>query len=169
MKFAPPSEPAVSWASITLWAGLSAAVIEMIPVLAIQGFLLKVPPLRIFQAIASGVLGSPAYRGGLLAAVFGAALHVIISLGAAAVFVTAARRAGFLNRHAIVAGLAFGIGTWFVMTYIVVPLSAAAFAPTTDPVLLAVSITVHMVAFGLPIALVTRWRLGRPRPDEHSV
>jgi hypothetical protein len=47
------------------------------------------------------------------------------------------------------------------MSYIVVPLSAAAFKPAHNPALIAVSLAVHMAAFGLPIALTYRTMLAR--------
>lgn len=47
------------------------------------------------------------------------------------------------------------------MAAIVVPLSAAAFKPNTNPTLMAVSMLVHMAFFGVPIALATRWSFSR--------
>lgn len=150
-----------SLASATLWAGLVAAVVEMVPVVVIQGLALGVAPLRIFQAIASGLLGARAYDGGARTAVLGELLHLLISVGAAALFVVVASRHSLILRRPVLAGLAYGVAVWFVMTYIIVPLSSAAFKPATNPALIAVSILVHMLAFGLPIAMVSRRLLSK--------
>jgi hypothetical protein len=99
-------------------------------------------------------------RGGVPLAAFGLSLHLFISVAAAAVFYLASRRVSWLVRHPYVSGVAFGICVYFVMGYVVVPLSAfpykqasAGAAAVSVPVLLA-----HMFLFGLPIALcVRRW------------
>lgn len=143
--------------SIVLVAGTVAAVVEMIPILAIQGLLLGVTSARIFQSIASGLLGRAAYSGGSATVVLGAALHLLISVIAAAVFVVAAQRRPSLLRRPLSSGLAFGVLAYVVMSWIVVPLSAVAFKPAFDPALMAVSLAVHMLFFGLPIAFTARW------------
>jgi hypothetical protein len=144
-----------------LFAGTFAAAIEMVPVLTIQALVLGVPPARIFQSIASGVFGTGAYRGGAPAVFAGIALHWLISILAALVFVWTARRWRALIRHPVISGIGYGVLVYAVMTAIVVPLSAAAFKPNTNPALMAVSMVVHIAFFGLPIALATRWWLYR--------
>ena len=51
------------------------------------------------------------------------------------------------------------------MNYIVVPLSAAAHGGAKDPLWVALSIVVHAVLIGIPIALLTRRALLAPRLD----
>ncbi|HET8647044.1 MAG TPA: hypothetical protein VFO85_16225, partial [Vicinamibacteria bacterium] len=51
-----------------------------------------VPPLRILQSVASGLLGRAAFTGGVPTAALGLALHFFIATTAAAVYVLAARR-----------------------------------------------------------------------------
>lgn len=140
---------------VVLLAGAVGAVIEMIPVITIQRYLFGVPPIRIFQSIASGLLGRQAYSGGLWSAIQGAALHVLISLIAALIFVEAARRWRVLLRRPVISGAIFGVLAFIVMSWIVVPLSAAAFKPNLDPALLMLSLAIHVLFFGLPIALTT--------------
>ena len=140
-----------------LFAGTIGAIVEMVPILPIQHLLLGVSPPLVFRSIASGLLGSSAYRSAVGAPILGIALHWLISVGAALVFGTAAVRWPILLRRTVTSGLVFGIGAWAVMTWIVVPLSAAAFPPNRDLGLMAISLLVHMLCFGLPIALATRW------------
>ena len=147
-----------------LLAGTVAAFVELLPVLGIQWFALGVSPMRIFQSIASGVLGKAAYDGGVAAGLAGLACHWLISVIAAFKYAWTTTRWPDLNEHPVLSGLGYGVLVFAVMTSIVVPLSAAAFKPNTNPALLAVSLLVHMAFFGLPIALATRWwsrRLGR--------
>lgn len=142
-------------------AGTLAAIIEMVPVLSIQWGMLSVSPARIFQAIASGVLGSAAYRGGTATIAAGIALHWLISIGAALIFGWAASRWRDLKTHAVFAGLGFGVLAFAVMSAIVVPFSASAIPPDRDRTLMLISIAVHVLFFGLPIALAVRSSLAR--------
>lgn len=147
-----------------LHAGGVAAIVEMVPVLAIQAGALGVPIHRVLQAIASGLLGSQAYAGGNPAAMLGAGLHTLISIGAGLVFAFAASRLPILTRRPWLAGTIFGVACYLVMSFVVVPLSAAAFPPARNPVLIAISLAVHVVAFGIPIALSHRRALRRLAP-----
>ena len=115
-------------------------------------------PVRVLQAVASGVLGAASFQGGAASAALGLALHFLIATGAAAVYALAARRIAFLTRHPVPAGLAYGVAVYFVMNLVVVPLSRVAQRPfTPSPMMIAI----HMLCVGLPIALV----LSRTAPD----
>jgi len=57
---------------------ITAAFVTWVP----QG----VPPVRILQGIASGLLGPQAFKEGIQTALLGGALHFLIALSAAAVF-----------------------------------------------------------------------------------
>ena len=48
-----------------------------------------ISPDRVFQYIASGILGRAAFEGGAATIAFGLLLHFIVALGAASVFVLA--------------------------------------------------------------------------------
>ena len=138
-----------------LLAGLAAAVAEMVLVLPIQ-LVLGNSPERVFQVIDAFVVGRAALAGGLESALLGGLIHVLVSLGAAAVFVAAAALAPVLTRRWLVSGLLFGIVAYGVMTWLVIPLSALPNVPG-DPVLIALSLFIHMAVFGLPIAAVVRY------------
>jgi hypothetical protein len=158
-----------------LIAGIAAAVVEMIPVLLIQGLMLHVSPVRIFQSIASGLMGKAAYAGGIGSALLGGLVHTAISLVAGLIFAFAANLWRMLLARPVLAGLGYGIIVYIVMSYLVLPLSAVAFKPATNPALIAMSVTIHMVAFALPISLICWRRLGttgllqpsRPRRTSH--
>jgi hypothetical protein len=145
-----------------LIAGLTAALLEMLPALIVPGTL-GVPPLLLFQSISSGLLGPAAYSGGMASALLGAAIHLFISLVAAGIFVFASRLWPVLTVRYVFAGLLYGALVYAVMNYVVVPLSAIAFKPTAALPLVATSFAVHLVFFGLPISLVTRLAAARRR------
>jgi hypothetical protein len=138
-----------------LHAGLAVAVIEMIPVLPIQAALGN-SPLVVFQSIASGLLGRSAYTGGNATGLLGIALHIFIAVVAVAIFAAAAARWPVLLRRCVWAGLAFGLGAYLVMSYVVLPLSAVAYKPATEWPMVATSVAIHMLFFGLPAALLLR-------------
>jgi uncharacterized membrane protein YagU involved in acid resistance len=80
-------------------------------------------PIFICQVIAGGVLGRESLHGGLGSAALGLALQWAMSLIIAAIFVAAAQIMPFLARRWLLSGLAYGVGVYFVMNLIVVPLS----------------------------------------------
>jgi hypothetical protein len=117
-------------------------------------------PGFICQFIASGLIGkSAAFAGGTGTVVLGLVLQWAMSLIIAAIFVSASVRLSVLRRLWLVAGLAYGVGVFFVMEWIVVPLSAVGRAPHFTPESFAKNLAAMMV-FGLIIAGGARWRMG---------
>lgn len=109
------------------------------------------------RAIASGLLGSAAFRGGIPTWILGVILHFVIALSAAAVYSFASRKLKFLMQNPLVCGLFFGIAVFLVMNLIVVPLSAAPFkgGSFTHRALIQ-GLLVHMFCIGLPVSYSTR-------------
>ena len=141
-------------AKVSLMAGLSAAVVEMIFVLPIRYWLVGATPTVVFQFIASGVLGKRAFQEGAYSVLLGIGVHTLISLVSAAVFAIAALRWDWLRRHVVLSGSACGIVAFLVMSFIVLPLSAIGLSLPRSPALFATSLAIHMFAFGVPIAAV---------------
>jgi uncharacterized membrane protein YagU involved in acid resistance len=137
-------------------AGLIIAVLRQLDVFVVFGLLLKVPYIVQLQFIASGLLGVAAFAGGLGSAVLGLILHVVFSLVIAAVFMLAATRLPVLRRNLILGGLLYGVVVYFVMNFVVTPLSAA---PPPEGISLAViieGIIGHALLVGLPLAFIAR-------------
>jgi hypothetical protein len=101
-------------------------------------------------------VGAPAFTGGIATGALGLLLHYLIALCAAFVFYAASRRFGWLVRHAIVAGIVFGLCVYGVMNFVVIPLSAFPRKLTFPPLILATGLFVHMFFVGVPIALGAR-------------
>jgi uncharacterized membrane protein YagU involved in acid resistance len=107
------------------------------------------PPARIFQSIASGLLGRAAYQRGLPAVALGVLIHYVVAFGIVATYVAASRVLPLLTRRPIVCGILYGIGAYFFMNLVVIPLSAI--GPqrfTTGPFLNG--ILIHALGIGIP-------------------
>jgi uncharacterized membrane protein YagU involved in acid resistance len=146
---------AKSYLAAILVAGIAAAAIEMIFVLPIQASLGNSPGI-VFQSIASGTMGKAAYIGGTPAILLGIFYHVLISVVAAGAYIAAAARLPFLYDRPLIGGLLCAIIAYVVMNWIILPLSAVGYKPTTNPEMMALSFGIHVIGFGWPIAYVAR-------------
>ncbi|HEV2388067.1 MAG TPA: hypothetical protein VGS20_12520 [Candidatus Acidoferrales bacterium] len=112
-------------------------------------------PIRIPQAIASGVLGVNSFAGGARSAALGVVLHFVIAFGAATVYYLASRKLPFLIHRAVVSGFLYGALVYVFMHAVVLPLSAA--PPSHMPTIYkAFEFVEHWFFVGLPIALSVR-------------
>jgi len=115
-----------------------------------------VPPMRILQSVASGLLGASAFKGGLSTAALGLALHFFIAFSAAAIFYLASKAIPSLTRHPVVSGLFYGFLIYAVMNLVVLPLSAYPRKVSFPLLVLVTGLFVHMFFIGLPISLAVR-------------
>lgn len=143
-----------SWRTVLL-AGSTAATIDILFAFAFFGWQLGITPLRVLQSVATGWYGRASFEGGIASAALGLVSHYFILIVAAGVYLAASRGIAVLNRHAIACGIAFGIGIYLAMTFVIVPLSAA---PMRSPALNIVSIGQFLIHpfLGLAIALIVR-------------
>jgi hypothetical protein len=137
-----------------LVAGLICGVLDGISAVVVFSFF-GLKPIRVFQGIASGILGRSAFEGGGGTAAMGVALHFLIALGAAAVYYVASRPLHFLIDRAILFGVLYGIAVHLFMSFVVIPLSAMGKRPFVLRSFVAVLI-VHMIVVGPSIALTIR-------------
>jgi hypothetical protein len=135
-----------------LYGTLAVGILDLLDAVVFFG-LRGVQPIRIFQSIASGLLGRAAFSGGTASAALGIALHFFIAFLIVAVFFLASRRLPALVRAPVLSGLIYGIGAYIVMQYLVIPLSAAGTGRFSWPVFVN-GVLIHMFGVGLPAALV---------------
>lgn len=109
--------------------------------------------MRLLQSVASGLLGSPAFAGGVPTALLGFILHFSIAFLWAAVFYLASRSIPFLNRHPVVSGISYGVLIYAMMNLVVLPLSAFPRKVSFTFLPLVTGMLVHMFCIGLPISL----------------
>lgn len=115
----------------------------------------NVPPIRICQSIARGLLGRDAFTGGAGTAALGVVLHFVIALGMAFAYAAVASRARFLAHHWLPCGIVYGGLLYVAMNFVVLPLSAAGKPSFADGLWVGMSIAFH-VLFGVIIAFANR-------------
>ena len=109
---------------------------------------------RLLQFVASGLLGRPAFDGGLATAALGLALHFVIAFSVVAAFYFASRGLAVLRDRPLASGVIYGVLVWVVMNAIVLPLSAARPRHALVPDL--IQIAIHIFIIGVPTALLLR-------------
>ena len=136
-------------------AWLTCGLMDITAAFVVYGGFFGLPPVRLLQGIAAGLLGrEAALAGGLATAALGLACHFTVALGAATTYVLASRRIGFLVWRPVPAGILYGIAVYFFMQRVVVPLSAIRPSPFNMK-LTIVGIIIHIFCVGLPISLTT--------------
>lgn len=143
------------------WGGLACGVFDITQACIAWKLQNNLPPMRIFQSVAGGLLGRSASQGGVKTAALGLALHFFIAFSWAAIYYAASRRISFMTDSPIIAGLLYGELVWLVMNFAVVPLSALHRWPNWTKAFIFTGPIGHAFLVGLPIALaVKRWALG---------
>jgi uncharacterized membrane protein YagU involved in acid resistance len=112
-------------------------------------------PVAILHNIAAGLLGKASFTGGMATALLGLVLQWAMSILIAAIFVYGTRLIPVLARMWIVGGLLYGVAVFFVMEYVVVPLSAIHRVPHFTPTLFVENVAA-MLLFGLIVAYCGR-------------
>jgi hypothetical protein len=133
----------------SIYAGLIAGTIDIGAACTIN----RVGPVPILRFIASGLLGAPLPHEPWVYCL-GMALQWMMSIIIAAVFIYAATKIPSLLRNWIAAGIAYGVVVYFVMTFVVVPLSRAKSGHVS--LTSFIENLLAMILFGLIVAYVAR-------------
>jgi hypothetical protein len=145
-----------------LWGGLVGGTIDVFSASLIS----LLSPLLIMRFIAAGLLGPGVIKGGLDISLIGLLLQWLMCIIITAIFVLASRHLAWMRRDWRVTGVAYGIPVYFVMTYVVLPLSALHHWTPFDLKGFVLNMAAMML-FGLIIAYGTR-RFMTPRADASS-
>jgi uncharacterized membrane protein YagU involved in acid resistance len=137
-----------------LFGGLVAGTIDIGAASLISGR----SPAFISQFIAGGLLGKASLEGGMKTAALGVVLQWAMSIVIAAIYVLASTRLDMLRRSWLLFGILYGIPVYFVMEYVVLPLSAWHRVPRFVPLIFAENMLAMMV-FGVIVA----WFASRTR------
>ena len=113
-------------------------------------------PTRLLQSVASGLLGSDAYQGGIPTAALGFVLHFVLMMIIAAIFYFVAVRLRLLVARPVFWGGLYGFAVFWVMNLVVLPLSAFPSQVKFAPLFVSTSLIVHAFGIGVPIALASR-------------
>ena len=150
-----------------VWGGLVAGILDGADAIIFLGWMRGVLAARIFQFIASGLLGTSAFRSGWTSAAVGVICHFVIATGAAAFYQALVFRWPSILRKPALAGPVFGLGAFVFMHYLVVPLSRTPKGPEGSMGVCANLVLSHILFVGLPIALIASRssRLLSPAPE----
>lgn len=113
-------------------------------------------PGRIFQFIASAILGRKSFSGGTPTVLLGLLFHLVIAFCFVAAFFAVAGRVRRLIAHPLLAAIGYGIIVWCIMNLIVVPLFLDRGKP--DAATVIINMVILMATIGLPSAFGARWR-----------
>ncbi len=91
-----------------LYGGLVVGILDGLFALIFYGLILGAKPMRIFQGVASGLLGKASYEGGTRTFLLGILLHFVVASCIAAVYYVASLKLPVLIDHAVVCGLIYG-------------------------------------------------------------
>jgi hypothetical protein len=134
-----------------LLGGLVAGTIDVGAAMLISGK----DMVFILHFIAGGLLGKAAFQGGAATAFVGLLVQWALSIIIAAIYVLASLKLPILRRQWALMGLAYGVPVYFVMTYVVLPLSAmgGGWSFALEPFLKNLA---AMLLFGLIVAAFAR-------------
>jgi hypothetical protein len=143
--------------STIVLAGLVSGGFDAVYAMVYFGTSRGIQPHRIFQHIASGLLGTASYELGWKSVLLGVFCHFTIALGAAAIFSLAAALFPGLLKRALLVGPLFGLMIYLCMNFVVIPLSRVTARSGPTPVdVVVLGVIVHMFLIGLPIVLIVR-------------
>ena len=154
-----------------LLGGLTVGIFDMLFAFTYYGLILGVKPLRIFQSVASGLIGRPrAIEGGVPTFILGLALHFVVATCIATVFYLVVRLLPVLLRQFVISGLLYGVVAYFGMNYVVIPLSAIGARPAGKRLsVLITEVVGHALLVGLPLAVIARrFAKGRGAPRDSA-
>jgi hypothetical protein len=134
-----------------LIAGLTCGVLDGLSAVALA----KGRWRRVFQFVASGILGPGAQQGGVGVAWVGIALHFLVALSATTIYYFVSRRVPILIDHALLFGILYGVAIHFFMTFVAIPMSRTGSRPLVLRAFL-MQLAVHMIVVGPTIALMSR-------------
>jgi len=133
------------------WGGLVAGALDAGD--SVVAFGLKgMNPIQVLQYVASGLLGTSAFQGGLATAALGAVLHFFIAFMVAAVFYGVALKLPFLYQKPLIYGFLYGAAVYLFMNYFVLPFSAVPKSPFSLPLFFN-----GIIGHGLFIGFVIAW------------
>lgn len=101
--------------------------------------------INILHSIAAGWYGKASYQMGTASAVVGALSHYAIMLAFVLAYWFAAVRIPLLRTHPWRCGLAYGLGIYALMSFVVLPLSAAGNPDFRNTAWVASSIAMHLL------------------------
>lgn len=142
-----------SAAATVLLAGAVAGILDGADAAIFMGWIRGATVRRVFQFIASGLLGTDSFQGGWKTGALGVALHFCIAIGAAATYYGGSLVLPLLTARPAICGPVFGLLVFFFMRQVVIPLSRTPARPFSA-IDFVNQIFAHTLLVGLPIGLI---------------
>ena len=133
-----------------VYGGLTLGALDCIAATVIYGWMRGVPPLRIWQGVASGLIGAGAREGGWNSGALGLTLHFVIALIWATAFFAMAYVLPALASKPFIVGPLYGIFVFWFMQLVVLPLSNLPVKPKFTVTGVVTGILIHMICVGPP-------------------
>jgi hypothetical protein len=136
---------------VILIAGLTCGVLDGLSAVALA----KGQWMRVFQFVASSILGPGSFQGGVGTASVGIAIHFLVALSATTIYYFVSRRVPVLIDQALLSGILYGVTIHLFMTFVAIPMSRTGSRPLVLRAFL-MQLAVHMIVVGPTIALMIR-------------
>jgi len=142
-----------------VWATLVAGTLDILYA-ALMSVLNGRDPVAMLRFVASGPF-PPATEMGAAGSILGLIVHFLLMAIMVAAFIVAARNWPSLLDKPIQSGILYGLATYVVMNWIVVPLRFDVPLPP-KPTAIASQLFAHIVLVGIPIAMIVAKKLRSP-------
>jgi hypothetical protein len=149
-----PAKLTASAFETIVYGGLTVGILDAMAATA-NAALRGVSPVRVWQYVASSVVGSESAAGGAATVALGLLIHFSVAFGVATSFYFLARLLPAVLRYAVIAGIVYGIAVYFAMSYVIVPMTLVRQGPFTWYGLIS-GLIIHMLFVGLPVALIAK-------------
>lgn len=134
--------------------GLTVGVLDCMAAMTNAYFRSGVTPDRVWQYVASSVLGSESFNGGAATVALGLLFHFCVAFGVATGYYVLSRIFPAMIRRPLISGPLYGIAVYFLMSYAIVPLTLVKQGAFNWYGLVS-GLIIHMLFVGSPVALIT--------------
>ncbi len=144
-----------------VFGGLAVGILDGSAACISSGLRSGATPDMVFHYVASGLIGRDAsYNGGFPTVLLGIFCHFCVAFGAAAGYFALTSIAPAVLKFPFIVGPLYGIFVYFLMGWLIVPLTAAPKLPfvVTGMIL---QIVIHMICVGSPPAFIAA-RFAKP-------
>jgi len=143
------------WPHTIVRGGLTVGVLDCIAEMTNAWMRSGVTPDRVWQYVASSVVGPESFNMGASTIALGLFFHFCVAFGVAIGFYVLARIFPAIISYPFIVGPIYGIAVYFIMSYGIVPLTLVKQGAFNWYGLIS-GLIIHMLFVGLPPALITR-------------
>ena len=147
---------------------LTFSTLDILDATLFWGLSMGVGPVDVLQGIASGLVGSEAYHGGIPAAVLGAVLQYCGFFCLLGGFQLLAARFPVFAEKPMAFGLGYGLASFIAVHYLILPLTAFHIVAGFYPGVFANALLAQTLLIGVPSAILAGAKLTGENSDTHQ-